>query len=216
MTFAPSQQRNELKEIAYRAMRDRGLLPDFSSAVRHETADLPTAPAGRADAEGGGPGAVADLRRLWWASIDNDDSRDLDQLSVAEVLPDGNLQLLIAIADVDALVPMGSATDAHAQHNTTSVYTAAAIFPMLPERLSTDLTSLAEDGDRLAMVVEMIVDPQGVIVTSNLYRARVRNHAKLAYNSVAAWLDGTAPPPGRVGGSPELQHQLRIQDQAAL
>ena len=215
MNDNPHQQRNELKDIAYRAMRDRGLLPDFSPAIRHETEALREPPARASSPPAEGPGGAVDLRGLWWASIDNDDSRDLDQLSVAEVLPDGNLKLLVAIADVDALVPMGSATDEHAEHNTTSVYTAAVIFPMLPERLSTDLTSLNEDADRLAMVIEMTIDPQGNLVGSNVYRALVRNRAKLAYNSVAAWLDGAGPPPPRVAASAELQEQLRIQDQGA-
>ena len=215
MNDNPHQQRNELKDIAYRAMRDRGLLPDFSAAIRHETEALREPPARPSAPPAEGPGGAVDLRGLWWASIDNDDSRDLDQLSVAEVLPDGNLKLLVAIADVDALVPMGSATDEHAEHNTTSVYTAAVIFPMLPERLSTDLTSLNEDADRLAMVIEMTIDPQGNLVGSNVYRALVRNRAKLAYNSVAAWLDGAGPPPPRVAASAELQEQLRIQDQGS-
>src|SRR5439155_19170115 len=144
----------------------------------------------------GGPaedGAARDLRGLAWASIDNDDSRDLDQLTVAEAHPDGTATVLVAIADVDALVEQGSAIDRHAERNTTSIYTVPRVFPMLPERLSTDLTSLAEHQDRLALVVELLVDADGGVPESNAYRARVRNQAKLAYRGVAAWLDGQAP-----------------------
>ena len=123
-----------------------------------------------------------------WASIDNDDSRDLDQLSVAEPHPDGRVTVLVAIADVDAAISAGTPIDDHARANTTSVYTAAAIFPMLPEKFSTDLSSLGEGQDRLAIVVSMTADPAGAIVDADVYRATVRNRAKLAYTSVAAWL----------------------------
>ena len=131
--------------------------------------------------------------QLLWASIDNDDSRDLDQLTVAEAMPGGKVKILVAIADVDSLVKDGSAIDEHARHNTTSVYTAAEIFPMLPEKISTDLTSLNFNEDRLSIVVEMVVGADGSLEDSKIYRAWVRNHAKLAYNSVAAWLDGNGP-----------------------
>jgi VacB/RNase II family 3'-5' exoribonuclease len=199
---------NPLRSIAYRIMVQRGLLPDFSAAVVAETNAIVAAPAAR------GPG-VRDLRDLLWASIDNDTSRDLDQLSVAEALAGGATKVLVAIADVDALVKRGSAVDDHARANTTSVYTAAAIFSMLPERLSTDLTSLGEGQERLAIVIEMVVDPDGVVTASEIYRAAVRNHAKLAYNSVAAWLEGSAPAPARLAAVPGLDAQLRMQDQVA-
>ena len=159
-------------------------------------------------ASGADAPAIRDLTGLLWASIDNDDSRDLDQLTVAETLPGDAVKIRVAVADVDALVKDGSAIDAHARHNTTSVYTAAKIFPMLPEKLSTDLTSLNLDEDRLAVVVEMVVGADGSVQSSDIYRARVRNHAKLAYNSVAAWLEGSAAMPagdcGRqwTGGEP--------------
>src|SRR5207244_5210542 len=139
--------------------------------------------------------AGRDLRDRLWCSIDNDDSRDLDQLSVAEPLAAGQVKILVAVADVDTLVRRGSASDGHASTNTTSVYTAGGIFPMLPEELSTDLTSLNEGVDRLAIVIEMTMGTGGeggAVVDSRHYRALVRNHAKLAYNSVAAWLDGGA------------------------
>ena len=159
--------------------------------------------------------SVKDLRALLWASIDNDDSLDLDQLSVAEQLPDGAVKILVAIADVDAIAKKGSAIDGHAQTNTTSVYTAAQIFPMLPEKLSTDLTSLADGKERLAIVIEMEVGADGVVGKSDIYRAVVVNRAKLAYNSVAAWLDGTGPAPAPITKVPGLDQNLRLQDRVA-
>ena len=202
------QHRHDLRAIARRAMLDRGLLPDFSPGVVAETDRL----VGLAATS---PDAVRDLRTLVWVSIDNDDSRDLDQLSVAEPLAEGAARVLVAIADVDTLVRRGSVIDDHAWHNTTSVYTPAEVFPMLPLRLSTDLTSLVEDQERLAIVIEMVVREDGSLADTDLYRARVRNHAKLAYHSVAAWLEGHGPAPGRVATGPGLDAQLRLQDRVA-
>ena len=195
-----------LQGIARRVMLDRGLLPDFSAAALDELARM-TEPAD--------PAGIRDLTGLPWASIDNDDSRDLDQLTVAEALSGGSARISVAIADVDALVRSGSALDEHARHNTTSVYTAAAIFPMLPERLSTDLTSLNVNAERLAVVVEMAIDANGSLQRSDIYRARVRNYAKLAYNGVAAWLDGTGAPPQEIAAVPGLSENLRLQDRIA-
>jgi ribonuclease R len=183
-------------------------LPEFSPAAMKE-ANAITEAAKDSSSE------VRDLRGLLWASIDNDDSRDLDQLSVAEPASGGAVKIFVAIADVDATVHRGSALDDHAQNNTTSVYTAAETFPMFPEKLSTDLTSLGENQERLAMVVEMVVAPDGKVSESEVYRALVRNQAKLAYNSVAAWLDGSASAPPRVAAVKGLDDQLRIQDRAA-
>jgi len=163
----------------------------------------------------GGNDSVRDMRDRLWVSIDNDDSRDLDQLTVAETLAGERIRILVAVADVDALVRRDSAIDGHALHNTTSVYTPAAIFPMLPEALSTDLTSLNEDQDRVAVVADMVFDADGSLATSDIYRARVRNHGKLAYRSVAAWLDGKGAAPPRVTGVPGLDENLRIQDGVA-
>ena len=199
---------NPLQSIARRIMLERGLVPDFSPAVLAETRSL----TGAATAPSVG---VRDLRKLPWASIDNDTSRDLDQLSVFEPMPGGAAKIFVAVADVDAIVKRHSAIDDHAQANTTSVYTAAATFPMLPERLSTDLTSLGENQDRLAVVIEMVVDPDGAVKESDVYRAVVRNHAKLAYNAVAAWLEGAAAAPSKVATTPGLDSQLRAQDRAA-
>ena len=158
---------------------------------------------------------MRDLTELLWASIDNDDSRDLDQLTVATPHSDRSVTILVAIADVDALVAKDSALDAHARHNTTSVYTSGDIFPMLPEKLSTDLTSLGEGQDRLAIVVEFVVAEDGAVLGSSLFRALVHNQAKLAYNSVAAWLAGTASAPDPVTAVSGLDAQLRLQDQVA-
>ncbi|MCX5902391.1 MAG: ribonuclease catalytic domain-containing protein, partial [Proteobacteria bacterium] len=158
---------------------------------------------------------VRDLRDLLWASIDNDDSRDLDQLTVAEAMPGDKIKILVAVADVDAIVKNGSAIDDHARQNTTSVYTAAAIFPMLPEKLSTNLTSLNFNEDRLAIGVEMVIGNDGSLQGSDLYRAIVRNHAKLAYNSVAAWLEGNGMVPAAIASVHGLDENLRIQDRAA-
>ncbi|HVR92664.1 MAG TPA: RNB domain-containing ribonuclease [Casimicrobiaceae bacterium] len=200
--------KDELQKIARDAMLQRGLLPDFSPAVIAETSRITQAAA----ASGA---AIRDLRGLLWASIDNDDSLDLDQLSVAEPLTGGAVKILVAIADVDALVEKDSAIDGHASTNTTSVYTAATIFPMLPEKLSTNLTSLAEGQERLAIVIEMVIATDGTVTTSDIYQATVLNRAKLAYNAVAAWLDGTAPAPSKLSAVHGLDEQLRIQDRVA-
>ena len=199
--------RGDLKLIARRAMADKGLLPEFSRDALAELDGI------RGPASPSGPG-IRDLRDLLWVSIDNDDSRDLDQLSVAESLPAGGTRVLVAIADVDALVPQGGAIDAHARANTTSVYTAAEIFPMLPERLSTDLTSLNEAQDRVAMVVEMSFDPDGTLRASEVYRGAVRNKVKLAYDSVSEGLVGGAMPE-RAAAVPGVPEQLRMQDAVA-
>jgi len=204
----PQSGKDQLQRIAHDAMLQRGLAPDFSAAALRETGAIARA------AQESGP-AIRDLRALAWASIDNDDSRDLDQLSVSEPLAGGAVKILVAIADVDALVKKDSAIDAHAHANTTSVYTAARIFPMLPEKLSTDLTSLAESEERLAIVIEMAITPEGAVTSSDIYRARVLNRAKLAYNSVAAWLEGAAPAPPKLAAMAGLEEQLRIQDRAA-
>lgn len=188
-------------------MIERGLEPDFPLAAQQELAAI-VGPAKATD-------NVRDLRDRLWASIDNDNSRDLDQLTVAEPLAGGQIRILVAVADVDALVRKGSALDGHAARNTTSVYTPAAIFPMLPETLSTNLTSLSEDQDRIAIVADMVFKEDGSLVTSELCRAQVHNRAKLAYNSVAAWLTGTGPAPKRITEVSGLDENLRLQDRVA-
>jgi exoribonuclease-2 len=152
---------------------------------------------------------------LLWCSIDNDDSRDLDQLSVAEPAANGEVKIRVAIADVDAAAGKASPVDRHAAVNTTSVYTPAVIFPMLPEKLSTDLTSLNEHQDRLAIVIEFVVSADGTLKSSDVYGAMVRNQAKLAYNAVDAWLTGRGPLPPAAAAVPGMDEQLRIQDRVA-
>jgi ribonuclease R len=198
----------ELQRIAHQLMLDNGLEPDFSSAATAQLATITAA------ARQSGP-QIRDLRSLLWCSIDNDDSRDLDQLSVAQPASDGNVKILVALADVAGTVAAGSAIDAHASANTTSVYTPAQIFPMLPERLSTDLTCLAEDQERMSWVIDMTIAPDGTLKASDIYRALVLNRAKLAYDSVAAWLDGKAAAPARVAAVAGMDQQLRTQDRVA-
>jgi len=197
-----------LQSIAHQAMLERGLLPDFSTEALAELGRLqipsPT---------NGEP--VRDMRALLWASIDNDDSRDLDQLTLAEAVPGDNIQILVAIADVDSFIKDGSAIDEHARHNTTSVYTAAEIFPMLPEKISTDVTSLNFNEDRLSIVVEMVIGADGSLQESKIYRAWVRNHAKLAYNSVAGWLENNGAIPEAIVAVKGLDENLRLQDRVA-
>jgi len=200
--------RATLQRIAHRAMIERGLEPDFPPAALTEIAAI-HAPAFTNDA------SARDLRALLWCSIDNDDSRDLDQLSVAEDRPDGTVKLLVAIADVAVLVRQGSAVDRHARKNTTSVYTAGGIFPMLPEQLSTDLTSLGFDVDRLALAIEMVFAADGTLTHSDVYEAVVRNKAKLAYNSVAAWLETGAPMPAPVAAVAGLADNIKLQARVA-
>jgi exoribonuclease-2 len=189
-------------------MIERGLEPDFSPDVERQLAGI-TEPAKPTD------DAIRDLRQLLWCSIDNDDSRDLDQLTVAEDLGGGNVRVLVAVADVDAVVKKGTPIDEHARHNTTSVYTATTIFPMLPEKLSTDLTSLNEHEERVALIADMTVDSTGAVTKGDVYRAVVLNKAKLAYNSVGMWLEGHGEAPPKVQAVKGLAENLTLQDRTA-
>lgn len=203
----PASHRRLLERIAREAMLFRGLEPELPKEALEQAAEI----AGPAPP----PPGARDMRGLQWCSIDNDDSRDLDQLTASERREGGVTRVFVAIADVDALVPKGSPIDRHALANTTSVYTAARIFPMLPERLSTDLTSLNEREDRAAVVAELDVDTDGMVTASSAYRAVVRNQAQLAYPSVGAWLEGRGdvpPAAARVNG---LADRIREQDAAA-
>ncbi len=202
------QHRSILQRIAHRVMLERGLVPDFPIQALAEL-DAVHGPATRTEE------STRDLRNLLWCSIDNDDSRDLDQLTVAEALPAGAVKILVAIADVDAVVKKQSALDDHARQNTTSVYTVAETFPMLPEKLSTDLTSLNYESDRLAVIIEMVFAADGSLQGSDLYGATVRNRAKLAYNSVAGWLEGNGPMPQGISTVGGLDENLRLQDRVA-
>ena len=196
----------DLSLLAREAMLQRGLAPDFPPAAIEQSERL-SGPAQN--------GSMADMRHLPWCSIDNDDSLDLDQLMVAEPLHGDSVRIHVAVADVDALVPNGTPIDEHARQNTTSVYTPTRIFPMLPERLSTNLTSLNPQADRVAMVISYTVGSDGSVDDGAVKRAHVRNYAKLAYNSVDAWLQGVGPMPQAMAGAHGVADQVRIQEQVA-
>ena len=206
--MANISNRAHLRAIAFQAMRERGLDPEIPQDAIAQANALKGAPSTTEE-------PTRDLRSLLWCSIDNDDSRDLDQLSVAVPLPGGDVRMLVAIADVDAAVGKGSPVDRHAALNTTSVYTPGVIFPMLPERLSTDLTSLNDHQDRLAVVIEFVVSPDGPVKASDVYGAAVNNKAKLAYNAVGAWLAGDGPLSPAAAAVPGMDEQLRVQDRVA-
>lgn len=187
-------------------MRQNGFKPEFPDDVIRQVDQL---------GEHALPSDARDLRALLWSSIDNRESRDLDQVEVAERLADGVIRIRIGVADVGTLVPQGSAADAHAASNTTSVYAGVAVFPMLPERLSTNLTSLNEGEDRLSVIIEFDVAVDGTLDNASVYRGLLHNHAKLTYNEVGAWLDGAGPEPSALVQNPLLRDQLRLQDEAA-
>jgi exoribonuclease-2 len=198
----------DLFAAARQEMIDEGFQPDFPPETARQLEALKTQPPPAVNAD------VRDLRSLLWSSIDNDTSRDLDQVEAAELISAG-IRVLIAIADVDSDVPAGSPIDQHAAAQTTSVYTGIRTFPMLPEQLSTDLTSLNQDVDRLAVVIDMVVAPDGSITSGGVYRALVRNRAQLTYNGVGPWLEGTSAAPAKVAASADLAAQLKLQDEAA-
>ena len=202
-----------LKAAAEASMQEHGFQPRLSQEAERELA-LTLSHGLRLPQAGHGT-TIADLRALLWSSIDNDTSRDLDQIEWAERLKDGRIRVRVAVADVDGTVPQATALDAHAESETTSVYTGVTVFPMFPVELSEGLTSLNENQDRAAVVTEYCVDRQGVVTDGSIYRALVRNKAQLAYNAVGAWLAGTAEAPEKVKQSEELATQLRLQDEAA-
>lgn len=200
----------DLQTIAKTLMEQRGFEPDFPAAVSDQLAKLRQNPPQIAAG-----GDVRDLRNLLWSSIDNDTSRDLDQIEVAERAPNGDVKVMIGIADVDAFVPKQTPIDQHAATETTTVYTGVRNFPMLPEELSTGITSLLDGQDRLAIVIEFVIDSSGAVTSAELYRALVRNQAQLQYNSVGAWLEGAGEAPAKVQQSSELRQQLKLQDEVA-
>jgi VacB/RNase II family 3'-5' exoribonuclease len=200
----------DLQKAAAEAMRAHGFEPEFTRQVQEQLAALAAHPPPLASGAD-----IRDLRALPWSSIDNDTSRDLDQLEIAESLLDGATKVRVAIADVDAFVPKQSAIDDHAANATTTVYTGVQNFPMLPEALSNDATSLLEAHDRLAVVTEFVVSADGAVQSSDVYRAIVRNMAQLTYDGVGAWLERTGRAPAKVAASPVLQSQLALQDTCA-
>jgi exoribonuclease-2 len=190
-------------------MLEAGFHPDFSNDISRETQSLKKTTPNQS-------GSARDLRALLWSSIDNDNSRDLDQVEYAEKLPDGTTRLFVGIADVDSSVPKGSAIDAHAQTETTSVYTGVATFPMLPEELSTDLTSLRDAQERLSIIIELVILDSGEVKSHDIYPAWLRNHAKLAYNSTGTWLEGRGPIPPAISAVPGMEAQIRLQQEISV
>ncbi len=199
-----------LVSAAHAAMIEHGFQPDFPAGTDNELASIVAHPVPLPAADG-----FRDLRHLLWSSIDNDTSKDLDQIEWTERLPDGRIRIVVGVADVDAQVHRGTVIDGHARSETTSVYTGVAVFPMLPVQLSEGMTSLNENEDRAALAIEFCVDESGAASEGKAYRALVRNRAQLAYNSVAAWLEGTGPAPAKVAANADLASQLRLQDEAA-
>jgi len=191
-------------------MIQNGFHPDFPPEVQQQLASLKSRPPQVAPG-----GNVRDLRDLLWSSIDNDTSKDLDQIEYVERLPNGDANVLVGIADVDVFVPKGTPIDLHAQSEATTVYTGARNFHMLPEQLSESASSLLEQDQKLCMVIEFLVGNDGYVKSSDLYAALVHNKAQLAYNAVGAWLEGKAPAPPKVAESAELQAQLKLQDEIA-
>lgn len=202
--------RLNLQAVAKEIMLQHGFEPDFPPQVPQQLANLKNHPPQVTSSK-----SIRDLRHLLWSSIDNDTSRDLDQIEVAERASNGDTTVRIGIADVDSFVAKQTPIDEHAARETTTVYAGIRNFPMLPEELSTGETSLLEDQDRLAMVVEFTVDASGSAKGSDVYRAIVRNKAQLQYNSTGAWLDGKSSPPPKIAASTDLQAQLKLQDEVA-
>ena len=203
-----AHHRDDLQQVAHRALCDRGLLGEFDAFALEQLDGI------RGPSEENGAD-IRDMRGLPWCSIDNDESKDLDQLSAALDLGDGSVRIFVAIADVDTLVDKGTPLDGHAAHNTASVYVAGHVYPMLPEKLSTDLTSLGQGVDRISLVVEYVVRAEGSLAESEISRALVRNHSKLTYDAVAAWLDGNASLPEAAASVVSMDAQLRLQDAVA-
>src|ERR1017187_1459268 len=198
-----------LVAAAHAAMIENGFQPDFPAGTDTQLAAIEAHP------EAPSIPGVQNLTSLLWSSIDNDTSKDLDQIEWAEQLSDGRIRVLVGVADVDARVKLGTVIDTHARSETTSVYTGVKVFPMIPAELSEGITSLNENEDRVAHVIEFSVDASGTASDGKVYAAVVRNSAQLAYNAVGAWLEGTGPAPAKVAASADLAAQLKLQDSAA-
>src|SRR6202521_6066595 len=199
-----------LQAIARQVMQAQGFQPDFPPETQKQLGDIKAHPPQLTPTD-----KVRDLRSLLWSSIDNDTSKDLDQIEVAERLPNGDVKIMIGIADVDAFVAKQTPIDQHAARETTTVYAGVRNFPMLPEELSTGASSLLENQDRLSVVIEFVVDSSGGLKSPSVYRAVVRNKAQLQYNSGGAWLEGKSPAPPKISASSDLQIQLKLQDEVA-
>jgi exoribonuclease-2 len=200
----------DLQSAARQTMLENGFEPEFPSEAQQQLAQLASRPPVVAPS-----GGIRDLRNLLWSSIDNDTSRDLDQVEVAQRMPDGSVKVMIGIADVDAFVAKGSPIDQYAAKETTTVYTGVRNFSMLPEQLSTGLSSLLEQADKLSIVIEAVVSADGHVQSGEVYRAILRNQAQLTYDAVGAWLEDKSAAPAKVAASAELQAQLRLQSEVA-
>ncbi len=200
--------RSDLSRIAVIVMKEKGLEPDFSKEIHDQLSEI-NSPGIDDDPK------IQDLTHLLWCSLDNDDSRDLDQLTTCAEIGNGSYKIFIAIADVDVLIKKNTPIDEHAQFNTASVYTSARIFPMLPEKLSTNFTSLNFDEPRLALVTEIVIGSTGDVQGSTIYRAKVLNKAKLAYDAVSDWIIGNSPVPLAISSVPGMDLQIKNQDQIA-
>ncbi len=206
--LAGNVHRQILKDIAHRVMLERGMLADFSEEAENQADAVFSAEVVMKE-------GIKDLTAMQWCSIDNDDSEDLDQLTTAVADGKGGTKVFIAVADVDSCVAKNSPIDMHAAANTLSVYTPAEIFPMLPMKLSTDITSLRLNAVRQAVIIEMTVDKEGLVVSGDVYSAYVKNMAKLAYNSTAAWLENSGPEPDALSTVKGLAENIRLQDGVA-
>ncbi len=213
---ASNAAHTDLQSAARLTMLEHGFEPDFPPEVQQQLAQLVSHPPAIVPS-----GNIRDLRSLLWSSIDNDTSRDLDQVEVAQRMPNGSVKVMIGVADVDALVAKSSPAandspiDQYASKETTTVYTGVRVFPMLPEQLSNGMSSLLEGADKLSIVVEAVISPDGCVQSGDVYRAILRNKAQLTYDAVGAWLEGKAEAPPKVAASAELQAQLRLQNEAA-
>jgi exoribonuclease-2 len=210
MTHQSSSDSLDLVAIAHQAMIDASFEPDVPRSVSEELRLI------ESSSQSNSPDTLArDLRALLWSSIDNRESRDLDQVEYAEALPNGDVRVSVGIADVDALVHIRTAIDAHASENGTSVYTGIKTFSMLPEELSTDMTSLVGGADRPSIVIDMVVANDGTAKSSDVYRARIHNYAKLSYEAVGAWVDQNGEVPAAVATVPGMEAQIRLQVETA-
>ncbi|HPC55558.1 MAG TPA: RNB domain-containing ribonuclease [Methanolinea sp.] len=203
------KHRIDLKAIARKVMEKYGFVSDFPPAVIRETSSIEEVQSIEPDKD------TRDLRSLLWSSIDNSDSEDLDQVEYCESRSDGEIRVFVAIADVDFFVRKGSNTDRHAAFNGTSVYLGVETFPMLPDHLSKGVSSLLPGKDRRAVVIEYTVLPDGTVKHGAIFRAIVKNHARLVYEEVGDWLEGKAPIPSGVSGVPGLEEQIRLQAEVA-
>ena len=199
----------DLRERAREIAHENGFASDYPADVRAEVARIE----GENDRIGR-EADIRDLRALLWSSIDNRESRDLDQVEVCERVGNDAVRLRLGVADVDYLVPKGSAIDTRAAANTTSLYTGVETFPMLPEELSTDLTSLVEAEERLVVVVDLVIGDDGYVQDTSAYRALIVNRAKLTYDAIGDWLGGGAAPE-ELSAIDGLADQVRLQDEVA-